>query len=91
MPSPVPKDPLRCGLKIEFRETFAASLPSLDVKVPTLVIWGEKDHAAHGKSGGPGAVRSQPAGPAHSDGTHWVIHEQPSLVNAYIREFIGKK
>ena len=22
------------------------------------------------------------------DGTHWVIHEQPALINEYIREFI---
>ena len=23
-----------------------------------------------------------------ADGTHWVLHEQPALVNQYIRDFI---
>ena len=23
-----------------------------------------------------------------ADGTHWVLHEQPALVNKYIRDFI---
>ena len=71
---------------------FAAALPSLEVKVPTLVIWGEKDTALlTGNLDGleqyvPNLrVRRIP------DGTHWVIHEQPSLVNAYIREFLGRK
>jgi len=25
------------------------------------------------------------------DGSHWVIHEQPDLVNQYIRDFIAGK
>ncbi len=61
------------------------------VDVPTLVIWGDKDPAL-------------PVGNLHGleryvpeltlrripDGTHWVVHEHPALVNRYIREFLEK-
>jgi pimeloyl-ACP methyl ester carboxylesterase len=64
-------------------------LSSLEVRVPTLVIWGEKDTALL-----PGnlegleefvpelTVRRVP------DATHWIVHEKPDLVNATIRDFI---
>jgi epoxide hydrolase 4 len=59
------------------------------VQVRTLVIWGEKDTALlTGNLDGlepfvPGlSVRRIP------EGTHWVVHEQPALVNQYIREFM---
>jgi pimeloyl-ACP methyl ester carboxylesterase len=60
------------------------------VRVPTLVIWGEKDIAltTHNLEGlhefvPELTVRRIP------DGSHWVIHERPGEVNGYIREFIG--
>jgi epoxide hydrolase 4 len=63
----------------------------LNVKTPTLVIWGEKDTAltVHNLEGldqfVPGVtVKRIP------DGTHWVIHEKPAEVNGYIREFLAK-
>jgi pimeloyl-ACP methyl ester carboxylesterase len=69
--------------------SFAQDAPSLMVKVPTLVIWGEKDAALlTGNLEGldkfvPGVtIKRIP------EGTHWVIHEKPALVNSYIREFI---
>lgn len=61
----------------------------LAVKVPTLVIWGEQDRALlTGNLDGleeyieDVTVKRIPAG------THWVIHEQPELINSLIREFI---
>jgi pimeloyl-ACP methyl ester carboxylesterase len=69
---------------------FAAGLPRLTVKTPTLVIWGEKDTALLTSNLEgldefvPGvAVKRIP------DGTHWVLHEKPAEVNGMIREFIG--
>ena len=64
-------------------------LPPLIVRVPTLVIWGEKDTALL-----PGnlegldqfvptlTIRRIPAG------THWVVREQPGAVNRAIRAFL---
>ena len=77
---------------VEDREKMGKSPrdPSaLIVKVPTLVIWGEKDQALL-----TGNLRGlDPYVPDLTirripDGSHWVIHEKPALVNAYIREFI---
>ena len=61
----------------------------LAVKVPTMVIWGEADQALlTGNLEGleeyvsPLTVRRIP------DGSHWVTHEQPELVNSLIRDFL---
>jgi pimeloyl-ACP methyl ester carboxylesterase len=64
--------------------------PSLmTVRVPTLVIWGEKDTALlTGNLIGLDAFVSDLTIKKIPDGTHWVIHEKPDLVNSYIREFI---
>jgi epoxide hydrolase 4 len=66
------------------------SLPSLIVKVPTLVVWGEKD---------PYLLLGNLAGLEHyvtnltvrrvELGSHWVIHEKPDAVNSYFREFLA--
>jgi epoxide hydrolase 4 len=62
---------------------------SLVVETPTLVIWGEKDpYLLTGNLAGLEdfvrdlRVRRIP------DASHWVVHEMPALVNAWIREFI---
>ncbi len=68
---------------------FAAGLSSLEVKVPTLVIWGEKDTALlTGNLEGLDKFVPNLTIKRIPDGTHWVIHEQPALINEYIREFI---
>jgi pimeloyl-ACP methyl ester carboxylesterase len=69
--------------------SFAQGMPSLTVKVPTLVIWGEKDTAL--LTGNlEGLDKFVPALTVKRipDGTHWVIHEKPALINGYIRDFI---
>jgi epoxide hydrolase 4 len=59
------------------------------VKVPTLVIWGEKDTALTiGNLDGLNEYVPQLTIKRVPDGSHWVIHEKPAEVNGYIREFI---
>jgi epoxide hydrolase 4 len=59
------------------------------VKVPTLVIWGEKDTALlTGNLDGMDKFVPDLTVKRIPDGSHWVIHEKPALVNGYIREFI---
>jgi epoxide hydrolase 4 len=68
------------------------TLPSLDVKVPTLVIWGEKDTALlTGNLEGLDKFVPKLTIKRIPEGTHWVIHEKPALINSYIREFIASK
>ena len=67
------------------------NLPSemFAVKVPTLVIWGEQDRALlSGNLDGLAEYIEDLTVKRIPDGTHWVIHEQPELVNSLIREFI---
>ena len=72
--------------------SFTAGLSSLEVKVPTLVIWGEKDTALlTGNLEGLDKFVPHLTIRRIPDGTHWVVHEQPALVNEYIREFIKRK
>lgn len=70
--------------------SFDGDRSRFTVGVRTLVIWGEKDRALL-----PGnlegldrfvpdlTIRRIP------EGSHWVIHEQPELVNRYLREFLS--
>lgn len=64
--------------------------PSLfTVKVPTLVIWGEKDQfLLIGNLEGLENYVPNLTIKRIPDGSHWVIHEKPELVNSYIRQFI---
>jgi pimeloyl-ACP methyl ester carboxylesterase len=67
----------------------AAGLDSLNVNVPTLVIWGERDTALlTGNLDGLEKFVPQLIVKRIPNGTHWVIHEEPDLVNRYIHEFI---
>ena len=69
--------------------SFGAVTSSLTVKVPTLVIWGEKDTALlTGNLDGLDQFVPQLTIKRIPEGTHWVIHEKPAEVNGYIREFI---
>jgi pimeloyl-ACP methyl ester carboxylesterase len=60
-----------------------------EVKVPTLVIWGEQDRALlTGNLDGLEEYIADLTVKRIPDGTHWVIHEQPDLINTLIRDFI---
>jgi pimeloyl-ACP methyl ester carboxylesterase len=61
----------------------------LAVKVPTLVIWGESDQALlTGNLEGLEEYVSTLTVRRIADGSHWVTHEQPELVNSLIRDFL---
>jgi len=59
------------------------------VKVPTLVIWGEQDHAllTDNLNGLQDYVEDLTV-KRIADGSHWVSHEQPEQVNKIIRDFL---
>jgi pimeloyl-ACP methyl ester carboxylesterase len=62
----------------------------LEVKVPTLIIWGELDQALlTGNLEGLGEYVSHLTIRRIADGSHWVTHEQPELVNSLIRDFLN--
>ena len=61
----------------------------LTVKVPTLVIWGERDTALLTQNlDGLDQFVPQLTIKRIPEGTHWVIHEKPAEVNADIHDFI---
>jgi len=69
-----------------------ASSGSYVVHVPTLVIWGMKDIALlpsnlDGLDEYVPDIRVKRV----PDGTHWVVSEQPDLINAAIREFLEER
>ena len=72
------------------RDDSLSSGPSLStVDVPTLVIWGEKDKwLLVGNLEGLERYVPNLTIKRIPDGSHWVIHEKPTLVNSYIREFV---
>lgn len=66
-------------------------LPSLDVKVPTLVIWGEKDTALLvGNLDGLDKFVPNLTIKRIPNGSHWVVHEEPETINKMIRDFVSK-
>jgi pimeloyl-ACP methyl ester carboxylesterase len=69
----------------------ATNAPQLMVKVPTLVIWGEKDTALLTSNlTGLDQFVPQLTIKRIPEGSHWVIHERPAEVNGYIRDFLRK-
>jgi pimeloyl-ACP methyl ester carboxylesterase len=60
------------------------------VRVPTLVIWGERDQALlTGNLDGLEAHVDRLRVARIPDGSHWVVHEQPARVAGLIREFLA--
>jgi len=59
------------------------------VKVPTLVIWGEKDRALlTGNLEGLDKFVPDLSIKRIPEGSHWVVHEYPEVVIGHIREFL---
>ena len=70
----------------------AVSIPRalLEVHLPTLVIWGMKDTALppallDGLSDYVPDMQLQ----CVEDASHWIVHEQPELVTAYLQKFLA--
>ncbi len=73
----------------ESSKNVATDPARLTVKVPTLVIWGEKDTALlTGNLEGLDQYVPRLTIKRIAEGSHWVIHENPAEVNGYIRDFI---
>jgi epoxide hydrolase 4 len=63
--------------------------PAMDITVPTLVIWGEKDTALlTGNLEGLDQYVKNLRVERIPDGSHWVIHEQSKLVIQHMRDFL---
>ncbi|MGI8913617.1 MAG: alpha/beta fold hydrolase [Chloroflexota bacterium] len=61
------------------------------INVPTRVIWGERDTALlTGNLDGLDAYVADLTIRRVPEGTHWLIHEQPDLINRTIREFLSR-
>ena len=81
------RPPARAHLRT--RKSSPSIPATLTVKVPTLVIWGEKDTALLTQNlDGLDQFVPQLTIKRIPDGSHWVIHEKPAEVNADIRDFI---
>ena len=78
---PSEKDPGASAIQIDPERVM--------VRVPTLVIWGDADTALlPSLLDGLEQYVTDLTIKRIVDGSHWVIHEQPELVNNYIRAFI---
>jgi pimeloyl-ACP methyl ester carboxylesterase len=63
--------------------------PSDVVRTPTLVLWGEQDsYLLPGNLDGLEAVVPNLTLKRVPDASHWIVHEQPALVNRMIRAFV---
>ncbi len=71
---------------------LGAQIGSLTVRVPTLVIWGQKDpYLLTGNLTGLDQFVPDLQIRWIADGSHWVIHERPAQVNSYMRGFIENR
>ncbi|MEP6756670.1 MAG: alpha/beta hydrolase [Chthonomonadales bacterium] len=71
--------------------SFAGGKP-MNVTVPTLVIWGEKDTALlTGNLVGLDKYVPKLTIRRIPEGSHWVVHEQPELISRLIDAFVNDK
>ena len=71
--------------------TAPPAIPPIVVRVPTLVIWGEKDTALlTGNLNGLEEVVPKLTVKRIPDGTHWIAREKAADVNKLIREFLAQ-
>jgi len=71
-------------------KSFDADPARLIVRVPTLVIWGERDRALlTGNLDGLEKLVPDLTIRRVPEGSHWIIHEAPELVNGHIRTFLA--
>ena len=67
------------------------SMPALVIRVPTLVIWGEKDTALlTGNLNGLDELVPKLDVKRVPDGTHWVVREKAPEINRLIREYLAQ-
>jgi pimeloyl-ACP methyl ester carboxylesterase len=70
---------------------YKEEMPSFEVKMPTLVIWGERDpYLLAANLEGMERYVSNLRVERIPDATHWVVHEKPARVNELIRRFLAE-
>ena len=80
---PAEGDPGAMKLKLDGKDFI--------VRVPTLVIWGERDTALlPGLLDGLGLYVVRLKIVREPGATHWIVHEKPDLVCSEIEKFVGK-
>jgi pimeloyl-ACP methyl ester carboxylesterase len=80
---PAPGDPGAQKLKLELKDFI--------VRVPTLVLWGERDTALlPSLLDGLGLCVPHLKIVRAPGATHWIVHERPDLVCSEIESFAGK-
>lgn len=78
------------GLNFYRASRFVPAEAVRPIPMPTLVLWGEKDTALlPGNLEGLEEYVSDLTVRRIPDGTHWVVHEQPGIINGGIKEFLG--
>jgi pimeloyl-ACP methyl ester carboxylesterase len=73
-------------------DAFSAvpGLAGYNVRVPTLVIWGERDpYLLTGNLVGLGEYVPELTIRRIPDADHWIVHQKPEVVNRLIREFVA--
>jgi pimeloyl-ACP methyl ester carboxylesterase len=75
----------------EFAAQAGLDPAAFRIKVPTLVIWGEKDaYLLAGNLEGLDKFVPNLRVERIPEAGHWVVHEQPERVNRFIREFLAR-
>jgi pimeloyl-ACP methyl ester carboxylesterase len=75
-----------------YRAMGQVEYPSDVVQTPTLLIWGEQDsYVLTGNLDGLEAVVPNLTLKRVADASHWIVHEQPALVNRMIRGFVEER
>lgn len=76
----------------ETARSFETGIANPVVKVPTLVIWGEQDpHLLTSNLDGLEQYVPDLTVKRIPDGTHWVIHEQPTVVAGHMRDWMSRR
>lgn len=74
------------------RDAYRTDPALFTVRVPTLVIWGEKDQALlPGNLDGLDAYIPDLTVKRIPEGSHWIAHEYPDVVNGLIRDYIARQ
>ena len=74
----------------ETARSFETGIKNPIVKVPTLVIWGDKDvHLLQSNLDGLDAYVPDLTIKHIPDGSHWVINEQPQTIAKHMRDWMG--
>lgn len=76
----------------ETARSFETGIKDPIVRVPTLVVWGERDpHLLTSNLDGLEAYVPDLTVRRIPDGTHWVINEQPATVAGHMRAFLAAR